>query len=160
GEVEFLAPVVAGAAQNGVSDIILAHHEKSLHGKTRGPGGGCEIDPDQQISQGIEIEIVEMMRRRKPPIVALDRWQCGELKGREIVWNIDADDAARLQQAVRQRDQMRRIGNMLQHIVEMRDVEAAERAGAPAVEESLGDGRAQIARMRRRLARRLDAAGM
>ena len=57
-----------------------------------------------------------------------------------------------VQQAVRQRDQMRGIGNMFQHIVEMHDVEAAERAGAFAVEEAFGDGRAQFARVRSRLA--------
>ena len=53
-------------------------------------------------------------------------------------------------------DHMRRIGNMLQHIIEMDGVEPANARRIVLIEEPFGDQRAQGAGMRRRLARRLD----
>jgi hypothetical protein len=49
---------------------------------------------------------------------------------------------------MRQRDQMPGIGNVLQHIVEMDDIECAQRRRACGVEETFGDQCAQSARMR------------
>lgn len=98
-----------------------------------------------------------MMRQREPPFPRVLRGACRKLERRKIIRNIDASDTAGHKKIACKADQAYRVGNVLQHVVHMHDIEAAESRRCFCIEKSLNDFNAQFACMGGSLARGLDA---
>src|SRR5258705_2919801 len=137
-ELEGFSLRVARASERIVADVHISHQEKHVDRKRRLDRYDLEAF-DQQALNGVDVEIVHMMRRRNPPRTDAARIAQRRLKRAVVVRHHQRDETAWIQHAVHEREQAARIGHVLEHLVHVHDVKAAERRRRARIQKPLRD---------------------
>src|SRR5882724_9172587 len=93
-EIELLPLIVAGPAQGGVVRVIQSHQQEEFHRKAGIALGDLETLARDQLRQGFEVEIIQMMGRGYPPFGKRKRRAGSSLEGCEIIGHVEADEPA------------------------------------------------------------------
>ena len=144
------------ASEIVVAHVVVTHQQKEIDRKRRLDRDDLESFGEQTLDRR-HVEIVDVMRRRDPPRVESGRAQ-RRLKRAVVVGHHHGDQAARVEQAVDYAHHFARIRHVLQHLVQMHDVETSQRGRRLAVQKRLRDVEPETAAVVGGLRRRLQAA--